>query len=192
MPKPNPTQTPLNQIHKRFFMNPTYMKALILILVTWVLCSCGDKPKDAIQTSNKTASSEGHTKMDTPTNLLVEGDTINLVGKHVLFFGPSEDIIKERKIDRNALQLFNQVAQSLIDSIGTITAQAKASMTTVGNVRIYGNSESAPKMIILSTFSESFGMVISDGTNLTPITKGVRTREEYESQIRKTLNFENR
>lgn len=156
--------------------------------------SCGDQPRK-VDNDSKPVQAEKTVDRKAEayrTNLSVVGDTINLIGKHILFFGPSEDIIKDRNIDRNSLQMFNQVAQSLIDSIGIITTQAKASMTTVGHVRVYGNSDSAPRMIILSTFSESFGMIISDGTNLTPIIKGVRTRDEYERQIRKTLNFENR
>jgi len=170
------------------------LRIKFVFLFIWILSSCGDQQKEDIPTSNSGQPINSKPKLSEtiPTNLSVEEDTINVVGKHVLFFGPSEAIIKERKIDKNSLQMFNQIAQSLIDSIGTITPQTKASMTTAGHVRIYGNSGSAPKMIILSTFSESFGMIISDGTNLTPIIKGLRTREEYEIQIRRTLNFENR
>ena len=174
-------------------MIKSLIKLYVLFLFSWLVSSCGDQQKDVDQNMKSNQVENSKTKVNEVNleNLSVVGDTINLVGKHILFFGPSEAIIKERKIDVNALQMFNQIAQSLIDSIGSITPQAKASMTTAGHVRIYGNSNSAPKMIILSTFSESFGMVISDGTNLTPIIKGVRTREDYERQIRRTLNFEN-
>ncbi|MFN9595504.1 MAG: hypothetical protein ACK560_01810 [Bacteroidota bacterium] len=182
------------QLYKPVIMVGLFNKIIVPVLFLGFLSSCGYQSKEVDSNSNagQAVNPKSNEVAGIPTNLYVEGDTINLVGKHILFFSPSEAIIKDRKVEKNSLQLFNQIAQSLIDSIGTITSEAKATMTTVGHVRIYGKSGSAPKMIILATFSESFGMIISDGTNLTPITKGVRTREDYERQIRRTLNFENR
>ncbi|MFM7054929.1 MAG: hypothetical protein ACKOX7_09310 [Bacteroidota bacterium] len=169
-----------------------FVKLNALVLFSWFVSSCGNQSKDVDPSlkTDQTENNKSKTNQGIPTNLSADGDTINIVGRHILFFGPSEAIIQDRKIDKNTLQMFNQIAQSLIDSIGFITPQTKASMTTKGHIRIYGDTKSAPKMIILSTFSESFGMIISDGSNLTPITKGLRTREDYEKQIRRTLNFE--
>ena len=124
-----------------------------------------------------------------PETGTADGDTINIVGKHVLFFHPPAAKAKSLNLSEQDQIRFNTTAQSIIDSIGVYSPGVSASLTELGHVRIYGRKGS-PMIISLNTFSEPFGMIISDGTQMAPIIKGLRSREAYIDQIRRVLNFE--
>lgn len=176
------------------FVKQNLSKFLTLFTVVMMTsCDLKNSKNDPIELA-KPSSEKAKTleKVIPPANLFVSGDTISIVGSHVLFFGPSEERIETGKVDRVALQAFNATANAVVGSIKNINPIATASITTVSFIRIYANDGSAPKAIDLSTFSEPFGMIVCDGTKLTPIMKGVRTRDVYESLIRNTYLVEPR
>ncbi|MFM7078239.1 MAG: hypothetical protein ACKOYC_00460 [Bacteroidota bacterium] len=155
-----------------------------------------------VSCDQKTADINGQMDQDTSKNVVAkvpaatvpengtsEGDTLNISGRHVLFFYPSESKAKSLNLSEQDVSRFKSSVKSIIDSIAVISAGATASMTDLGHVRIYGR-KGFPMILSLTSFSEPFGMVISDGTQMAPITKGIRAKEAYIEQIRRVLNFE--
>ncbi|MEY3343448.1 MAG: hypothetical protein RL090_1132 [Bacteroidota bacterium] len=162
----------------------------LIVCISTVSCD-NDKSetKDPMVEDTTKGSVKREIVKSMPENGTFDGDTLNVTGKHVLFFYPSSPKAKSLNLNDQEIGRFKSTAQSIIDSIGVISPGVTASMTELGHVRIFGRKGS-PMIISLTTFSEPFGMVISDGTQMAPITKGARPREAYLEQIRRVLNFE--
>jgi hypothetical protein len=167
--------------------NKTAIACSVLVLIS--ACGGGTSETDPKAGSDTTVQAKAKPLEAIPATGTAEGDTINITGKHVLFFFPSTQKAKSMNLDERDITRFKSTAQSVIDSIGVISPGATASLTDLNHVRVYGR-KGFPMIISLTSFSDAFGMVISDGTQMAPITKGLRSREAYIEQIRRVLNFE--
>jgi hypothetical protein len=169
-----------------------FLGSFLAFIVCISMVSCDNdisETKDPMVEDTTKGSVKREIVKSIPENGTFDGDTLNVTGKHVLFFYPSSSKAKSLNLNDQEIGRFKSTAQSIIDSIGVISPGVTASMTELGHVRIFGRKGS-PMIISLTTFSEPFGMVISDGTQMAPITKGARPREAYLEQIRRVLNFE--
>lgn len=163
---------------------------LFMILFT----SCGDNSNNDKSVEKQDTITKSETRppvKEIPKSGSVEGDTINISGRYVLFFHPSPQKAKSLNLGEQEINRFKSTANSIIDSIGSISQGVSASLTTLDHVRIYGR-KGYPMIISLTSFSDPFGMIISDGTQISPITKGNRSREAYLEQISRVLNYETR
>ena len=78
------------QLYKPIIMVGLFNKIIVPVLFLGILSSCGYQSKEVDSNSNagQAVNPKSNDVAGIPTNLYVEGDTINLVGKHILFFSP--------------------------------------------------------------------------------------------------------
>lgn len=107
----------------------------------------------------------------------VLGDTINMSGKFVLFYGP--------EIDENSsddLLSFKDITSSIIDSLNQ-TASIYAQFSSVNHIRIFSFNNSGSMIIVRTSFPEPAGMILSDGLQPPKIKKGYLKEDEIRSMM---------
>lgn len=161
---------------KHYFFTGTF-------LLTAIIYGCDSKKSANIQETTK--SEAGVTEMSESAPLPVcgsmEGDTINMHGKFVLFFGPAA--INEGIPAASAGILEFQTASSkILDSLKTEPGIFSV-YTSANYIRVYNKLNGKPMIIMRNSFKEPTGMVISDGLQAPVIKKGVVTEIEYRALI---------
>lgn len=150
-----------------------------ILLLNFMACKNEPADQEAGQPENKTSG--GAALSTLPESGSLSGDTLNINGKFVLFFGPVET--KEgQKTPADQIMAFKATSAALIDSLATKT-DIKAVYSTAAFFRIYTNNGS--KMIISkSALNEEAGLLMNDGNQPPTIKKGIQTSNEYYKQIR--------
>jgi hypothetical protein len=106
------------------------------------------------------------------------GDTINLSGSFVVFFGPPMNID-----DASAeIKEFHRISKIIIDSLQQ-NSTLFSTFSSVNNLRIYDKTTGIPMVIMRNTFSEPVGVIISDGIQSPVIKKGSGPIEEFHKII---------
>lgn len=113
----------------------------------------------------------------------LNGDTLNIMGKFVLFFGPVETADSTQKLSASELQSFKQTGYNLIDSLSVVN-EIKAMYSTASIFRVFSSNGNI-MVITKSALNTEAGMLISDGSQPPTIKKGVLSQSVYRELIQK-------
>jgi len=108
------------------------------------------------------------------------GDTINLHGKFVVFYGPE----KSNETKDAEILAFQSTSKSIIDSLKQ-NAGIFTVYTSVNSLRIYNSQTGTPMVILRSSFSEQTGVILTDGMQSPIIKKGFSDAGEIHVLISK-------
>ncbi len=155
------------------------------ILLTAILCitvSCKNDSGSTVDESDGSPET-AVTPYQPPQAGSFNGDTLNIMGKFVLFFGPEERADSTQKLSASELQSFKQTGYTLIDSLSVVN-DIKAMYSTASIFRVI-SSNGNTMVITKSGLKTEAGMLISDGSQPPTIKKGVLSQGEYHELIQK-------
>ncbi len=154
---------------------------LFLILALFSI-ACNNKSEQEIENADDpTAKQTVDTENDIPASGSLTGDTLNINGKLVVFFGPVEKNIDSQQPDKN-LQQFKATSTSLIDSLSQ-QHDIRGLYSTAGYFRIFTRN-SGMMIIAKSSLNTEGGMLMSDGNQPPTIKKGMHPADVFYDQIK--------
>lgn len=164
-------------------MNQLKFCKLVLLVVILSLFACdGEKKKsDLTDGDSDRISNSAATKR--PEIGSMTGDTLNIGGKFVLFFGPDELVDSIRKTTAADLQALKSSSKILIDSIAAVP-EITAVYSTAPVFRIM-TSNGSVMVITKKALNEETGLLMTDGNQPPTIKKGILTTEAYHELIKK-------
>jgi len=161
-----------------------------LFIFSLVACT-GNKSDEAVDQNEDVTQQQADESQNEPKPQPVagslSGDTLNISGKFVVFFGPVETNSKPAKITPSDLVNFKAASAALIDSLSSKT-DIKTAYTTAGFFRIY-TSNGNMMVITKSALNEDAGMLLNDGSQPPVIKKGVFSTDEYYQKIKEFFFF---
>jgi len=146
-----------------------------MILLAFSSCTGTEQENDVKEESIK---SEKEGVANIPEAGSLSGDTINLSGKYVLFFGPSSGPAQEQAESRE----FRVISETLIDSVNSI-GNIKTLYSEVGHFRIY-SADGSSMIISKSALRTTVGVLMTDGHQPPSIKKGPVPAAEYLGKIK--------
>jgi hypothetical protein len=161
-------------------MNRAYQSILLLLLIVGII-SCNSENDKSDTNSSPVSTKDSKPQNEIAKNLpeigSLNGDTINLSGHYVVFYGP------EGKDDDLVLKQYKETVTIIIDSLKK-AGDIPVTYTTVNNFRVFSRGGSA---MILSRagFSEDKGVLVMDGLQPPTIKKGSFSVTEYHAFIKK-------
>ncbi len=159
---------------------------IALLIITLVACEGNKSEKDSGSSGEEMGSSAPGNpetvKNSPPTVGSLTGDTLNIGGKFVLFFGPVETGDSTMKMTPEVLRTFKATSAALLDSLSS-NADIKAIYSTAPVFRIY-TANGSVMIISKSALNEEAGMLMTDGSQPPTIKKGVLTSNEYHRLIK--------
>ena len=159
---------------------------IIIMLVLASLVSCqGDQNKADNESNGQSVENALPIIGEQPGQLeagSLTGDTLNISGKLMLFFGPVESATGEQAVPAEELAAYKSVATRLIDSLST-KSDIKAMYSTAGYFRIYTSNGSA-MIITKSALKTETGVLMTDGSQPPSIRKGTFSENEYQKHIK--------
>ncbi len=150
---------------------------LLTFFIGLISCDSDQKETDSETKEIPKPASPQKIKTEIPESGSVTGDTINLNGQFVLFYGPEE------KSKDETLVKYMETITVIMDSL-KIAGNLPFAYTTVSNMRIY-NRDGSAMIISRSGFNENKGVLIMDGLQPPTIKKGMLTLPEYHQLIKK-------
>lgn len=152
--------------------------ALFLILVI-VSCKGDDK-------SIKDESSDDQVKNTAPSTPPASGssngDTINLSGKFVLFFGPEGFTASDQNSPQSEIAAFQKTSTDVKDSLAVVPNLSIA-YSNANYFRIYLTSGNT-MIVSKDALKSETGILVTDGNQPPTIKKGIYTSAEYLKLIR--------
>ncbi|MBL0342038.1 MAG: hypothetical protein IPP71_14580 [Bacteroidetes bacterium] len=144
------------------------------------LISCKSSTTEESQNSEKSLDSisvvtETGTKFPEPGS--INGDTINLQGKFVLFYGPADES------SDTTMKTYRETTKIIIDSL-VKAGDLNVAYTTVTNFRV-NQKGGFPMILSIAGFDSNKGMLLMDGQQPPAISKGALKIEEYHESIKK-------
>lgn len=167
-------------LNKSSSMNSYKLAILAYFTITILFVSCSNSTKDdgsKVEQNEAGDSLKNGKAIQTPKPGSINGDTINLSGKFVLFYGPENELADS--ISKN----FKELSNVIIDSL-TRTGDLNVAYTSVSNFKVYSKNGS-PMIISTEGFIEKTGILVMDGLQPPAIIKGVKPASDYHALIKK-------
>jgi hypothetical protein len=152
-----------------------------LLFVTLISCQSNQtgSPDEPGEQPHESAGPAGNNAGAVPGVGTLTGDTLNISGKLVLFFGPADSAgIGQPEAIRNYQDLTSQLIDSLSAKSGI-----NALYSTAGYFRIY-TSKGTAMVISKSALESETGILMTDGAQPPTIRKGTFTESEYHHHIK--------
>ncbi len=153
-------------------------KSFLLAGLILAICGCGPK-EDKSPPANTEVSAPISSEIILPELASENGDTINLYGRFILFYGPAA----HDSADAGQPAYFS-LSRALIDSISN-NSDIAAFYSSANHIRVYNKTTGTSMIILRSTFNVPQGVVMSDGLQAPIIKKGILERSEYDAMLRK-------
>lgn len=154
----------------------------LFLILTLVSIACNNKNDQEIENTDNTPAEKTVVKEnDKPASGSLTGDTLNISGKLVVFFGPVEKNIDIQQPDKT-LQQFKATSAALIDSLSQ-QQEIRGLYSTAGYFRIF-TTNGGMMVISKSALNTEGGMLMSDGNQPPTIKKGFHSTEVLYDQIK--------
>ncbi len=147
-----------------------------------VIVSCKND-SGSVDQNNKAGKEVAITPSGPPEAGSNNGDTLNISGKFVLFFGPVEMADSTQKFTESELKSFKETGFNLIDSLSGMN-DIKAIYSTAPVFRVFSLNGNV-MIISKSGLNEEAGMLLSDGNQPPTIKKGILSQGDYFELIKK-------
>lgn len=156
-------------------------KIYVCLISALFLFACNTNKEQEVESTDKPeVQKEADIKKEIPKAGSLTGDTLNISGKLVVFFGPVEKPAEKSQTD-NGLAGFKESAAALIDSISSHNILGIYS--SVGYFRVY--TQTGGTMIISkSALNTEAGLLMSDGNQPPTIKKGILPAKVMHDQIK--------
>jgi hypothetical protein len=138
----------------KIFRIPIYFFSLLLLV-----SACGNQKKDETTAQEEAAtapSTTGNTVNEWPESGSVEGDTINIHGKVLVFYGPERE--KATEDDQDFLSMSDRITASL-----EAQTDIKKIYTSASFIRIFNRATGKPMMVDRTKFGNRNGFLVTDG-----------------------------
>ena len=147
---------------------------LLLTLPALVFFQCCNQPEnESPNTLDETSINEVQEKKLIPETGKVNGDTIFLSGKFVLFYGPDSTSFMAQKIPADSLAYFRQMSLSLMDTLKQYP-EIRAMYSTVSYFKIFLQSGS-DMVISRKSMVYQTGVLAGDGLQPPTMKTGIHS-----------------